>query len=980
MIMSHQDDEINREVQEEIRRRIRGELRCDRFSRILYSTDASIYQIEPLGVVIPKSTEDVLAVCEVALKYKIPLLPRGSGTSLAGQTVGRALIIDFSRHLDQILEINAEEMWARVQPGVVLDHLNAALASKKLLFGPDTATSNRATIGGMVGNNSAGARSIIYKKTQENILGLSAILADGRQHNFSSLTPDELAAHCHLNQFENKLLTSVATLAQKHREEILRRYPKIMRRVSGYNLDAFVNTTQINLADLLVGSEGTLGVVTEAKVKLVPRPAHRILTIGHFHSLMAALEAVEHILPHQPSAVELLDEMILQLTKATLEFRRKMTFVQDEPKALLIVELQGDDEGELLRRLEKLKDDMQTRHIGFAWLDALTSEAQANVWTVRKAGLGLLAGVPGDRKPIAFVEDAAVPVNQMPQFINEFTRIIRAHDTEAGIYAHASVGCLHIKPLINLKLKSEVAKMRRLAEDVLELVLKFGGAMSGEHGDGLARSEWHRRLFGDEIYGAFKEIKNVFDPDNLFNPGKIVDAPAMHENLRYGEAYHAHEPATIFHYKQEGGFSAAVELCNGNGACRKLTDGTMCPSFMVTREEEHSTRGRANLLRAAISGNLPFDTLQDQRLYDALDLCLACKGCKGECPTNVDMAKLKYEFLNNYHRTHGVPLRSLLFGHIAKINRWVAPFAKGMNPLLQAYPVKWALEKTLDIDRRRQMPLYAAQTFIKWFEEHQRARKNSAQTPGGVPLKKVILFVDTFTNYHQPEVGRAAVAVLERLGFLVELAQHKCCGRPHLSKGLLNDARRLAEENVQILYPHVAAGVPIIGLEPSCLLTLRDEYLDLCPGREAEAIAAQSFLWEEFLLQDEVAADLKRTFSQLKTDHWPLTTNKLLLHGHCHQKAHVGIEKLLTLLRMIPGAEVRAINSGCCGMAGAFGFEKEHYDISMAIGEQRLFPAIREADENWLVVAPGISCRQQIAQGTGRKVLHPAEVMEILYR
>jgi len=968
--MVQRDDEIRRDVQEEIRRRIRGELRCDKFSRILYSTDASIYQIEPLGVVIPKSTEDVLAVCEVALKYKIPILPRGSGTSLAGQTVGRALIIDFSRHLDQILEIDAEEMSARVQPGVVLDHLNAALASKKLLFGPDTATSNRATIGGMVGNNSAGARSTIYKKTQENILGLSAVLADGRVHLLSKLTPEEAETRCRIDVFENKILTTVKNLAANHREEILRRYPKIMRRVSGYNLDAFVDATQINLADLLIGSEGTLGIVTEAKVKLVPKPTHRILTIGHFHSLMAALEAVEHILPHQPSAVELLDEMILQLTKATLEFRRKMTFVQDESKALLIVEFQGDDEGELLRRLEKLKDDMRARHIGFAWLDALTSEAQANVWTVRKAGLGLLYGVPGDRKPIAFVEDAAVPVNQMPQFIDEFTRIIREHDTEAGIYAHASVGCLHIKPLINLKLKLEVAKMRHLAEAVLELVLKFGGAMSGEHGDGLARSEWHRRLFGDEIYGAFKEIKKAFDPDDLFNPGKIVDAPAMHENLRYGEAYHAHEPATVFHYQQEGGFAAAVELCNGNGACRKLTDGTMCPSFMVTREEEHSTRGRANLLRAAISGKLPLDTLRDKRLYDALDLCLACKGCKGECPTNVDMAKLKYEFLNNYHRTHGVPLGSLLFGNIAEVNRWLSPFAKLINPFFKFSLIKWSGEKIFGIDKRRQMPLYAATKFREWFEKR---KPSNGQTNDR--NNKVILFVDTFTNYHQPEVGRAAVTVLERLGFTVELVQHKCCGRPHLSKGLLNDARRLAEENVQLLYPHAAAAVPVVGLEPSCLLTLRDEYLDLVPGNEAEAVAAQSFLWEEFLLQDDVVADLKRTFSQLKTDHWPLTTNKLLVHGHCHQKAHVGIEKMLQLLRMIPGAEVRAINSGCCGMAGAFGFEKEHYDISMAIGEQRLFPAIREADENWLIVAPGISCRQQIAQGTRKRVLHPAEVM-----
>lgn len=988
--MRDQDDEIKRDVQEEIRRRIRGELRCDRVSRILYSTDASIYQIEPLGVVIPRTTEDVLAVCEIAINHKIPLLPRGSGTSLAGQAVGRALVLDFSRHLDQILEINGEEQWARVQPGVVLDHLNVVLAPHGLLFGPDTATSNRATIGGMVGNNSAGARSIVYKKTQENVLGLRAILSDGCDHYLSPLSPAEVGARCRADQFEKKLLTTVAALAKKHRDEILRRYPKIMRRVSGYNLDAFVDeppagdqnksadtvARSINLAELLVGSEGTLGVVTEAKIKLAPKPAYRILTIGHFHSLMATLEAVEHILPHQPSAVELLDEMILQRTAATLELRRKMTFVQREPKALLIVELQGDDEAELLARLGRLKDDMRARHIGFAWLDALSPEVQANVWAVRKAGVGLLLGVPGDRKPIAFVEDAAVPTNQLPQFIGEFTRIIREHDTEAGIYAHASVGCLHIRPLINLKLKSEVAKMRHLAEAVVELVLQFGGAMSGEHGDGLARSEWHRRLFGDEIYGAFKEIKKVFDPHNLFNPGKIVDAPAMTENLRYGETYRTNNVATVFNYQKEGGFAAAIELCNGNGACRKLTEGTMCPSFMVTREEEHSTRGRANLLRAAISGNLPLNSLQDKRLYDALDLCLACKGCKGECPTNVDMAKLKYEFLNNYHRSHGVPLRDMVFANVAKVNRWISPFATVVNPMLQSATMKWAAEKFLGIHHQRQMPLYATTTFVGWFAKHERAGRNPSSLFDVDPAKKVILFVDTFTNYHQPEIGRAAVAVLERLGFSVQLVHQSCCGRPHLSKGLLNAARQRAKETVQLLYPFARHGVPIVGLEPSCLLTFRDEYLDFGLGAEAEAVAANSFLWEEFLLQDVNVDSLKKLFSRLTTDHAQLTKYKLLVHGHCHQKAHIGIEKMLQLLRMISGAEVRAIDSGCCGMAGAFGFEKEHYDIAMAIGEQRLFPTIREAGDDWLIVAPGISCRQQIMHGTGKKALHPAEVME----
>lgn len=985
--MRHQHAEIKRDVQEEIRRRVRGELRCDRVSRILYSTDASIYQIEPLGVLIPRVPDDVHAVFEIAREHEIPLLPRGSGTSLAGQTVGRALVIDFSRHLNHILEINAEERWARVQPGVVLEHLNAALASHGLMFGPDTATSNRATIGGMVGNNSAGARSIVYKKTQENVLGLHAILSDGREHFLAPLSLAEINTWSRADPFQTNLLITVINLAGRHRDEILRRYPKIMRRVSGYNLDAFVSgrsdlapsnregllARTVNLADLLVGSEGTLGIVTAAKVKLVPKPPCRVLAIGHFGSLMAALEAVEYILPHEPSAVELLDGMILQRAAASMELRRRMTFVQGEPRALLIVELQGDSDAELRARLAKLEDDMRARHSGYAWLRLLPPEAQADVWAVRKAGVGLLLGIPGDRKPIAFVEDAAVPTDKLPQFIDEFGRIIREHDTEAGIYAHASVGCLHIRPLINLKVESEVAKMRSLAEAVLELVLRFGGAMSGEHGDGLARSEWHRRLFGDVIYSVFKEIKRAFDPDNLFNPGKIVDASPMTENLRYGAAYRTHAPATVFQYRQEGGFVAAVELCNGNGACRKLKDGSMCPSFMATKEEEHSTRGRANLLRAAISGELPLHSLQDRRLYEALDLCLACKGCKGECPTGVDMAKLKFEFLHNYHRTHGVPLRDLLFGYIAGLNRRLAPFAPLVNPLLRTSLVKWSAERLFHIHRQRQMPQFAARNFVDWFHERHRPEVDVIGPAASGKAKKVILFVDTFTTYIQPEVGKAAVQVLERLGFVVQIARQSCCGRPLLTKGFLTEARKRAVETIELLYPHAAAGTPIVGLEPSCLLTFRDEYLDLVHGPEAEALASQSFLWEEFLLQHQIVADLNRAFSPLTTDHSPLS--KLLIHGHCHQKALVGIEKTLALLRKIPGAQVCAIDAGCCGMAGAFGFEKEHYDISMAIGEERLFPAIRQTGEDWQVVAPGISCRQQIAQGTGRVALHPAEVM-----
>ncbi|RMF92898.1 MAG: FAD-binding oxidoreductase, partial [Nitrospinota bacterium] len=585
-------------LQRDLERNVEGEVRFDTYTRILYSTDASSYQIEPIGVVIPKSVADVIATVEIARTHRVPILPRGGGTSLAGQAVGHAVHLDMSKYMNKILEVNAEEQWVRVQPGVVLDELNAYLRPTGLFFGPNVSPSNRANIGGMIGNNSSGSHSIIYGKTIDNVEELKVILTDGREVHLKALTPEELHAKQLSPGIEGQAYRTVARVVDRNRDEILRRYPKVMRRVSGYNLDEFVKDQPFNLTKLLVGSEGTLAVVTEAKLKLVPRPKMTAVDVVHFRDLIEAMEASQEILNHHPAAIELIDRMIINMTRSSLEYSRKMTFVEGDPAALLFVEFHGESREELEEKLVNLEARLKEKGYGFAYVRALEEEEKGNIWAVRKAGLGLLLGVKGDRKPLAFVEDTAVAPEKLPQFVKRFTEIIESHETTAGYYGHASVGCLHIRPLINMKQASEIKKMRSIAEQVLRLVMEFEGAMSGEHGDGLARSEWNEIFFGSQLYNAFREVKRAFDPYGMMNPGKIVDAPRMDENLRYGADYQAIQVPTHLDFSREGGFDRAIELCNGMGVCRKKIEGTMCPSFMVTMDEEHSTRGRANLLRA----------------------------------------------------------------------------------------------------------------------------------------------------------------------------------------------------------------------------------------------------------------------------------------------------------------------------------------------------------------------------------------------
>jgi FAD/FMN-containing dehydrogenase/Fe-S oxidoreductase len=960
------------DLEHELRKVIAGDVRFDPASRLLYATDASMYQVEPIGVVVPRDRDDVHAAIEVARRFRAPLLARGGGTSLTGQTVNHALVLDFSRHMHQVLEVNADEGWARVQPGLVQDELNHHVRGRGLLFGPDTSTSNRATLGGMIGNNSGGSHSIAYGLTVDHVLEVTAVLSDGSRVVFGEVTPEQFEAGCRRPGREGEIYRTVARLRDDYADEIRARYPAHWRRVAGYNLNELVGfgikpgswaggnngrPRPFSMARLIVGSEGTLCTVVEAKVRLLPRPKATALDVIHYRDMQEALESSQAILETGPYAVELTDKMILDLARENIEQRQRAAFIQGDPAAILIVEYAGASEAEVRAKVEALEARRRRAGFGYAGHLAYDTAEQQSIWKLRKAGLGLLLGMKGDRKPIAFVEDTAVDPKHMTQFVPRFREIFAKYDTEGAYYGHCSVGCLHIRPVINLKTARGLEQVRAIANDITDLVLEFGGTISSEHGDGRARSPFLERMYGPRLMQAFRELKQAFDPENRLNPGNIVQSPGITEHMRYGSQYVTWEPRTLLDFGSQGGFAAAVEMCNGVGVCRKTLEGTMCPSYMATRDEEHSTRGRANALRAVLSGALPASDFTSRRLYEVMDLCLECKGCKAECPSNVDMAKLKYEFLYHYYQAHGLPLRNRLFGHIARFNAVGARMSGLVNWLSGLGPSRWLLQKVGGIDRRRPLPALAAQTFSDWF-----ARRRA---PAAAPRGDVVLFHDTFTTYNVPEIGRAAVELLEAAGYRVVLVERKCCGRPLISKGLLDQAREHAAWNVARLHPHAARGTAIVGLEPSCLLTLRDEAVDLLRTEESRTVARQSLLLEEFLLRER-ARGLTLPFAS--------HGRKALLHGHCHQKALVGTAPTVAALRWA-GFDVSEVDSGCCGMAGSFGFEQEHYDVSVWLGNRRLAPAVKAAGAETEIVAPGMSCRQQIEHLAGRRARHPAEVL-----
>jgi FAD/FMN-containing dehydrogenase/Fe-S oxidoreductase len=962
---------------------VSGEARFDRLSRALYSTDASVYQIVPLGVVLPRTEADLVAAVAACARFGVPLTARGGGTSQAGQAIGPGIVLDCSKYFHEILEINAAERWARVRPGCILDDLNQAVKPFGLQFPHDVSTADRATLGGMIANNSSGTRSIRYGKTIDHVLELRVLLADGTILHLKALSPAEIEAKCEQGNREGECYRAVRRLAAHHADEIEQRFPKIIRRVGGYNLDAFTGTSHYNLAHLLVGSEGTLAVTLEAKLRLEELPRAKALLVVHFADLLESLAATPAILRHGPAAVEVIDRYVLDSTRLNPEASRLRDFVHGDPAAILIVEFYGDRPTDLPPKLAALEDDLRQRGLGYHCHRAVWAEDQARIWKLRKAALGLSMAQKGDAKAISFVEDTAVAPERLRDYIAELMLIIARHRTTAGVYAHASVGCLHVRPVINLKTAEGVGQFEAIAAEVADLVLKYSGALSGEHGDGLVRSPFQEKMYGPVLYEAFREIKRTFDPGNLLNPGKIVDAPPLTDNLRYGEGYAAPTVSTTFDFSADGGMVQAAELCAGVGACRKKRDGVMCPSYQATREEQHSTRGRANALRLAMTGQFGGEGLTDRALFETLDLCLECKACKSECPTNVDMARLKAEFLHQYYRKHGLPWRNWLFGNVAKRCELTGPW--GRYWISRPWG-RWLLDCFLGIDRRRLLPAQARQG-EDWFYLAMQDILNDSPLEDARP--PVLVLADTFTNYFEPLLGQAAFRVLCGLGkqvcvghptsddsliyklhprqrYVVHL---RCCGRPMISNGLLDEAVQNAQRNVEILFPWANGGKPILACEPSCILTIKDDYPALLRGewqRKAEAVAAACFTFEEFA---------ESLLSKGDTLTFRAGPKKILVQGHCHQRSLVGMEPTLRLLRRIPGAEVIDLDAGCCGMAGSFGYEKEHYEISRLVGEQRLFPALRQAAADTVVVAPGFSCRRQIEHFTGRKALHPAELL-----
>src|SRR6266571_1557059 len=759
------------DLEHELRKVVAGDVRFDPISRLLYSTDASMYQVEPIGVVIPRDADDVQAAVEVARKHQVALLPRGGGTSLTGQTVNRALVLDFARHMNRVLEVNSEERWARVEPGLVQDELNHHVRPTGLLFGPDTSTSNRATLGGMLGNNSGGSHSIAYGLTVDHVIEVTALLADGTRVVFGDITRAELEAKGRRSGLEGQIYREVARIRDEYGDEIRARYPQHWRRVAGYNLNELVavgikpgsfaggggvseggrspadprgRPRGLSMARLVVGSEGTLLTIVEARVRLVERPRTTALDVIHYRDLQEALESSQAILETGPYAVELTDKMILDLARENIEQSKRMGFVQGDPAAILIVEYAGDDDGEVKAKVDALEARRGRDRFGYASHVAYDAAEQQSIWKLRKAGLGLLLGMKGEAKPIAFVEDTAVDPKHLPEFVPRFREIMAKHGAEGAYYGHCSVGCLHIRPVINLKTQRGLEQVEAMAGDIFDLVLEYGGAISSEHGDGRARSPFLERVYGPTIMRAFRELKAAFDPRNLMNPGNIVASPGVTEHLRYGAAYRTWEPRTLLDFSAQGGFAAAVEMCNGVGVCRKKLEGTMCPSYMATRDEEHSTRGRANALRAVLSGKVPASDFAGKRLYEVMDLCLECKGCKAECPSNVDMAKLKYEFLHHYHSVNGLPLRNRLFGHIARLSWLGSRLAPISNWIARSWPNRWLMERMAGIDRRRPLPRFARETFTDWFDR-RRAPREEAQRGD------VVLFHDTFITYNAPE-------------------------------------------------------------------------------------------------------------------------------------------------------------------------------------------------------------------------------------
>ncbi|MEO5583226.1 MAG: FAD-linked oxidase C-terminal domain-containing protein [Saprospiraceae bacterium] len=942
-----------------LQKKIKGEVLTDDYSLGMYSTDASFYQIKPLAVVLPMDNDDVKSTVQFAYKNKLKILPRGGGTSLAGQTVGDAVVIDFSKYMNKIIEFNEKERWVIVQPGLVRDELNEIMAKYGLHFAPDPATSSRANVGGMVGNNSSGTKSILYGKTVDHILEANVLLADGTEMDLKECTENEYDLIANQKSREGEIYHKFREMIHRNSEEIKQRFPKVMRRVGGYNLDEFVYTDRWNLAKLITGSEGTLAMSLELKINLVPLPKFKSVVVAHFNELLEAISAVEPMLPFQPSAVEILDRIVMHLSAENLTTKHLCHFIDGDPAAILIVEFYGDTYDEVMQRPKDMIAELKKLGLGYSFPLFPTGKEYNDVWDLRKKGLGLMMGIKGEKKALSFIEDSAVPISVLPEYVDQVLKICAKHNTDVSMYAHASVGVIHIQPLLDLRNEQDIINLKNITDETFDLVVKYGGSWSGEHGDGLVRSAYNERFFGKQLYQVFRDIKSWFDPENIMNPGKIVDAQTIEQNLRYGVTYKDESVKTLFHYRAENSFSESVHMCTGVGECRKILGGTMCPSFKATREEEHSTRGRANALRLAMSNQLDKDGLTSKRLKDVLDLCISCKACKSECPSNVDMAKMKSDVAQLYYDEHGITLRDRLIRDSSKMASMIAgSFAGVVNFIQRTTLIKVLLEKLAGFDRRKTLPEYTHEPFYKWFE-----KKKDHYTSN----RKVVLFADTYLNFHEPNIGISALELLNSCGYEVILANVGCCQRPKISHGFLRDAKAEGMKTIEGLKKYMDQGLTIVVCEPSCASALNDDLPDLIDDEVLAKQLKHSVMMIDTFLNKEIASNnLKARFESI--------AGNILLHGHCHQKALYGTKGMKDLLSQ-GNTSINEIASGCCGMAGSFGYEKEHYDISQKIGEEILMPAVRTMKEGTSLVANGFSCRHQIEHFTGVKPKHWVEVI-----
>jgi FAD/FMN-containing dehydrogenase/Fe-S oxidoreductase len=958
---------------------LKGDLYTDKKSRLLYATDASAYREIPVAVARPKDKNDLISLITFANTENVSLIPRTAGTSLAGQVVGGGIVVDVSRYMTNILEINSEEQWVRVQPGVILDELNHFLKDYGLFFGPETSTSNRCMLGGMVGNNACGSHSILYGSTRDHTIAVKGILSDGSEAEFGPLTKEEFKEKTKGKSLENVIYQNIWNILSDsgNQEEIEKEYPDkfIYRRNTGYALDLLLDSSvfknkdgKFNFSKLICGSEGTLMFITEIKLNLVPLPPeNKAVIAAHFESREEAFQANLVALSHKPGAVEMMDEIILELTKGNPEQLKNRSFIKGNPGAILIIEFERETIQEIEQIHRELTRDLQKEGLGY-YFPLLFEPETTKVWNLRKAGLGVLSNMKGDARPVSIVEDTAVNVEILPDYMKDFQKILDQFNVECVYHAHIGSGELHLRPVLNLKDPEDVRKFREIGLAIAHLVKKYNGSLSGEHGDGRVRGEFIPIILGDKNYQLLKQVKDTWDPKHIFNPGKIVEVPDMTTNLRYEPGKSDREIKTEFDFSDVGGILRATEKCNGSGDCRKteITGGTMCPSYMATRDENDVTRARANILREFLTNSTKRNPFDHKEIYEVMDLCLSCKACKTECPSSVDVAKLKAEFLQHYYDAHGIPLRTKLIAFLPRINNLGAMWPWFFNIFLKYKPILRIVNRVLGFAPGRSMPLIQKQTLSKWMKGYIKNIQNNRHKNG-----KVYLFNDEFTNFNDTDIGIKTIQLLTRLGYEVAIPDHSESGRTFLSKGLLRKARQIANQNIDRLKELISEKTPLVGVEPSTILAFRDEYPDLAYDRNKEVatiLAKHAFTIEEFLKQQMDAG-------KITTGQFTQKEQKVLLHGHCQQKAVASTDPSLAVLSFPVNYTVKEIPSGCCGMAGSFGYEKEHYDVSMKVGELVLFPAVRNAAPETIIAAPGTSCRHQIKDGTNVNAKHPVDIL-----